>query len=49
MAFFKVGFVIFEEMTQLDFTGPLQAWRGCPNRQHILSPNPRLPWEATVG
>ena len=35
MAPFNVGFVIFPELTQLDFTGPLQVLARLP---HIATP-----------
>jgi len=28
MSLFNVGFVIFPEVTQLDFTGHCKSWRG---------------------
>jgi cyclohexyl-isocyanide hydratase len=35
---FNVGFVIFPEVTQLDFTGPLQVLSGLPqSRMHIVA------------
>jgi cyclohexyl-isocyanide hydratase len=38
MALFNVGFVIFPEVTQLDFTGPLQVLSGLPqSATHIVA------------
>jgi len=38
MAMFNVGFVIFPEVTQLDFTGPLQVLSGLPqSATHIVA------------
>jgi hypothetical protein len=38
MALFNVGFVIFPNVTQLDFTGPLQVLSGLPqSATHIIA------------
>jgi cyclohexyl-isocyanide hydratase len=38
MSLFKIGFVIFPEMTQLDFTGPLQVLARLPrSATHIVA------------
>ena len=37
MSTFNVGFVIFPELTQLDFTGPLQVFSGVPGAKvHLI-------------
>jgi cyclohexyl-isocyanide hydratase len=38
MSSFNIGFVIFPELTQLDFTGPLQVLNRAPNaRTHVIA------------
>ena len=37
MPLFNIGFVIFPDLTQLDFTGPLQVLCGFLNRRPTLS------------
>lgn len=41
MSLFNVGFVIFPELTQLDFTGPQQVLARMPNSaMHIVAKSP---------
>ena len=40
MSLFKVGFVIFPDLTQLDFTGPQQVLARLPDSaMHIVAKN----------
>ena len=41
MPLFNIGFVIFPDLTQLDFTGPLQVLARCRSRRFTLSRNRR--------
>src|SRR5262249_8233851 len=47
MSLFNVGFVIFPELTQLDFTGPQQVLARLPqSAMHTSSQNQLLPFRA---
>jgi hypothetical protein len=48
MTSFTTGFVIFPNLTQLDFTGPPQASIGCRTLSPISRPNPRIPCRPIV-
>ena len=49
MPLFNVGFVIFPDLTRLDFTGPQQVLPGCRIRPRISWQEQRLRCRATVG
>lgn len=41
---FNIGFVIFPNLTQLDFTGPLQVLHRLPDSERISSPELVIPF-----
>ena len=45
---FNKGFVIFPQLTQLDFTGPLQVLARLPIRRRTSLPNRPTPCRATA-
>jgi cyclohexyl-isocyanide hydratase len=49
MSLFSIGFVIFPDLTQLDFTGPLQVLSRLLNQRPTLSRNPQRPSQAIAG
>ena len=48
MSLFNIGFVIFPQLTQLDFTGPLQVLSRLPQSTMQLLPSPTRPYRATA-
>ena len=48
MSLFNVGFVIFPELTQLDFTGPQQVLARLPQSAMHITPKPQSLCLATV-
>jgi hypothetical protein len=48
MSLFNIGFVIFPELTQLDFTGPLQVLSRLPQSATHMLQNRQSPSRAIV-